>query len=673
MNGWRTSWYIFRSGEPAVITTKRTGKLEVWPKSCLVLPQLQISGAAHRQELGCCWFCLVLAINFMHGVLRFVQVPTLRSCQPTANLRRYLDTVPGWCFEARQNPPQRKREHSNMATIHSIFFLALLYVFHVALGLQFTPDSPCTSKCLDSSSKDASDPTSSNTTASDVVCLDLAYTTTGIGEKYQACVSCLQDSTSSNNGENDQAWFLYNLRYTLSACLFEFDNATEAEPAVCSDSDYCGHLQGAIEYKLQLESGASPYEFCGTDDNSFLGAYNEKCVNCLKSSSDEKYLANFMIALQAGCVQKPPSGTLIGLDGTVFSTNFVNITFPGDDHTKSGSGLSRSGIIGISISGGIVLIMASVSFFVCFRKHREKKRLKGLKSPLDSRFGAPNISTPTNGAYGSPYPSPSHKEEAKFDLSNLSPKERHVLGLQPVASVDITEPRSHLKTWEALHSNTDHYSPPGMPSHHAYNSRISASGTELSRITGIDSNGTYQQSVQSSPNTSPQPFMAPSPPESTPNSEGSQPGRSLTAPRHGIGLPSGPSSFKLQLSGNASSPTQSPYTSPHMQPQSAPSRTQLPPNQVANPGPPPRFHSRAGMRRVITKFSGTATSTHNSISPLQISGPIVKHGDRRFEYELGERERRLPDRSQIQKMSKAHGRVETPQSTESDEQWPGSY
>ena len=92
-----------------------------------------------------------------------------------------------------------------------VSFLPFLILLNLALALQVTPNSPCASVCLDDSTKSASDPASSNTGASEIVCLDRGYSTTEVGKKYQACVSCLQDSTSSDSGENDQEWFLCKL------------------------------------------------------------------------------------------------------------------------------------------------------------------------------------------------------------------------------------------------------------------------------------------------------------------------------------------------------------------------------------------------------------------------------------------------------------------------------
>lgn len=61
---------------------------------------------------------------------------------------------------------------------------------------------------MDSPALDVSDPNSSNTKGSDVVCYDSKYQTSPVGVKFKQCVSCLQNSTATRGTETDQFWFL---------------------------------------------------------------------------------------------------------------------------------------------------------------------------------------------------------------------------------------------------------------------------------------------------------------------------------------------------------------------------------------------------------------------------------------------------------------------------------
>jgi len=95
-----------------------------------------------------------------------------------------------------------------MAILSVFPIVSFLLLSHQALALQVTPNSPCASVCLDEPTNNASDPNSSNTEGRDIVCQDSAYSSTAVGRKFDSCVSCLQNSTSSSSGENDQGWFL---------------------------------------------------------------------------------------------------------------------------------------------------------------------------------------------------------------------------------------------------------------------------------------------------------------------------------------------------------------------------------------------------------------------------------------------------------------------------------
>ena len=101
-----------------------------------------------------------------------------------------------------------------------------------------------------------------------------------------------------------------------------------------------------------------------------------------------------LIALQAGCVERPIVGTLVGIQGSVFSTTIVTITYPGYNQMTSGvnkKSLSQNGIIGIAVGITVAAIIAIAILFVRYRKRHDMNRMRRLTSPLDTRFGAKNI------------------------------------------------------------------------------------------------------------------------------------------------------------------------------------------------------------------------------------------------------------------------------------------
>lgn len=337
-------------------------------------------------------------------------------------------------FKMGLQPLQRESAFSLLPTIRKVMlqpiFLLSISWLTPTCALQVTPNSGCASICLDNPTKDVSDPNVSNTFGSDIVCIDGDYGSNAVGQKFRKCMDCLQSSTAEASGENDQGWFLYNLRFALDTCIFDTANASDPISTPCSINTVCGPLQEALQDGMSDPATMAQYSYCSADNNAFLGSYLNTCGQCLRENDDQVYMSNFLIALQAGCIQKPEAGTLIGLNSTVFTQNEVKITSPVTGTKTKHKKLSEGAIIGIVVGGVILLVIIITTIFICIRRRRNAIRLKELRSPLDPRFGALNITSPNKGAYSSPESSPSFYKEslpmkptAKVTTSNLS---RHV-------------------------------------------------------------------------------------------------------------------------------------------------------------------------------------------------------------------------------------------------------
>lgn len=98
-----------------------------------------------------------------------------------------------------------------MATTMRLLFVLLAVVIMMASALQVTPGSPCESFCIDHDDAD------STTTGKDITCVDDEFGSKPAGQKFQRCVSCLQDSTFVLGGESDQEWFLCESTTPLTA------------------------------------------------------------------------------------------------------------------------------------------------------------------------------------------------------------------------------------------------------------------------------------------------------------------------------------------------------------------------------------------------------------------------------------------------------------------------
>ncbi|KAK7912034.1 LPXTG-domain-containing protein [Apiospora marii] len=277
-----------------------------------------------------------------------------------------------------------------MSSLPSILTLILFSFISINHALQVTPNSPCASFCVDSNDLDYSDPNSSNTLNKDVNCHDRDYASTASGQKFRRCLSCLQDSTFSQGSETDQGWFLYNLRYTFDHCIFGFPNATDIESTPCSTSTACGGLENALTGdKLNVKGGLDPYGFCGADGEAMVNTQIEKCISCVSASQDQKYLANFMVALEAGCTQKPAAGTAVGLNDTVFSPTLIGMVDPISSSAAESAEAPALGIpalVGIAI-GGVVLLLA-IAGLIFVRRRTRRNRRQRLAASLDGN--APN-------------------------------------------------------------------------------------------------------------------------------------------------------------------------------------------------------------------------------------------------------------------------------------------
>ncbi|KAK3308888.1 uncharacterized protein B0T15DRAFT_121747 [Chaetomium strumarium] len=252
--------------------------------------------------------------------------------------------------------------------------LALCSVPRLSSALQVTPNSPCSSVCRDSLDLDTSDPNSSNTKNSDISCQDADYSTAA-GTKFKDCMTCLQSSTFSQGSESDTKWFLYNLRYTAAYCVFGYPNATDVGSTPCSTSRACGNLQASVEHGIPSPGNTTAYSYCSAGGSAALDSANfDMCIPCLSAMGTTEYLANYFVALQAGCLQQPAPGAVLGLNDTIFSDTQIGIVDPKtlDDDRDSKPSLATPVIIGIAVGAVAFLLLVAAISFVCVRRRRNR-------------------------------------------------------------------------------------------------------------------------------------------------------------------------------------------------------------------------------------------------------------------------------------------------------------
>ncbi|KAL1896643.1 hypothetical protein Cpir12675_002739 [Ceratocystis pirilliformis] len=269
-----------------------------------------------------------------------------------------------------------------------------LFLFYTPVAaLQVTPGSPCAQHCIDNTADDPFSAASSSTTASDIVCTDAAFGTEGTGARFRECVECLQKSGKVNGTESDLHWLLYNLRFALSTCLYNPDVLPESQRinSPCLIPSACQPLEPAItQGDINASTTAAPtsmYEYCAAGSGDLLEeTWEEPCVSCLQSTTDQYYLSNFLSVLKGACAQRPEAGTLLGIAGDIFSRDAINTTVATEDSSTStggdSGGMNTPIIVGISVGASLVLVGGIGLFWVYFqrKKHFERTSAAGAAS-----------------------------------------------------------------------------------------------------------------------------------------------------------------------------------------------------------------------------------------------------------------------------------------------------
>ncbi|KAF7561303.1 hypothetical protein G7046_g2838 [Stylonectria norvegica] len=279
--------------------------------------------------------------------------------------------------------PQTNKPEATMPCHFSSSSVWLVALLSLAAALQVTPNSPCSTFCLDSLDLDKSDPNSSNTRGGDIVCADDDFTAQPEGQKYQRCLSCLQDSTFAQGSENDQDWFLYNLRYSFDYCVFGYPNATGVGSNPCITSEACGPLEKALKDGIVHPADREQYGFCEADGKAMLSDAVESCHSCVKADRTHSYVSNFLIALEAGCKQQPVPGTTIGLNDTIFTETTVQIVDPSASVSATpspGVHLATTAIVGIVIGVLVLGLLAAGCIFMHIRRRKNRTRRARVSS-----------------------------------------------------------------------------------------------------------------------------------------------------------------------------------------------------------------------------------------------------------------------------------------------------
>ncbi|KAJ5206923.1 hypothetical protein N7491_002447 [Penicillium cf. griseofulvum] len=256
----------------------------------------------------------------------------------------------------------------------------------VVFGLKTTPGSPCTDVCGKTT----------NTTSSEIACVDQSYNNTSVGKSFEKCISCQLDSEfhDMNTGESDVNWGLYNLRYAFSTCVFGFPDSISNVSSPCPVA--CDGVRLAVRTHIEDPDTSNLNSWC--DTKSFADNVVNTCEFCYNLTTTQVYMANFLESIRYNCHFKTATGKPFNIAPTrIFSQSLLpsslSLTTPGPDHSNLNLGL----VIAVPIVGFLILVAAlTVCCFFFIRHRRRKVRRNRQSSHMYNGWNGASGASPTS-------------------------------------------------------------------------------------------------------------------------------------------------------------------------------------------------------------------------------------------------------------------------------------
>jgi hypothetical protein len=272
----------------------------------------------------------------------------------------------------------------------SLAIIFLSSVFPAVRGLRTAPGSPCADVCG----------TTSNTTSSEIACLDSEYDEKK-GQDFEKCVTCLLESSylDRTSGDTDVNWGLYNLRYTVSSCVFGYPASFSNISSPCPVS--CDPVRPAVEADITNPSSSNFNSWCGT--STFADNVVNSCEFCynLTATQNQKqvYLANYLESIRYNCHFETVAGSPFNIAPSRIFTSVLlpssmSLSTPG----ASGSGVNLGVVIAIPIIGFIIILIGLATCCFFFIRWRRKRTRRGRhQSHMWNRWNDPTGNTPGQG------------------------------------------------------------------------------------------------------------------------------------------------------------------------------------------------------------------------------------------------------------------------------------
>ena len=121
---------------------------------------------------------------------------SINLCSPGEHSTRFIEMV-----------------HQVLLRVLSLFSIFSLLLIKPSKTIEVTPNSQCSSLCMDKATNNPADDISSLTVSSDVVCSDADFVgseTSPKGRKWNECLSCehRSNATDAKTKQNDLYWLL---------------------------------------------------------------------------------------------------------------------------------------------------------------------------------------------------------------------------------------------------------------------------------------------------------------------------------------------------------------------------------------------------------------------------------------------------------------------------------
>jgi hypothetical protein len=283
--------------------------------------------------------------------------------------------------------------------------LAALFISNplAVQGLRTTSGSPCADKCSKLGS-------SSNTTTSEVPCLDSQYDQTK-GRDFEDCIKCELESTYVDrpSGETDVNWGLYNLRFAFTTCVFGYPAVVTNQTSQCPVA--CAGIEPAVKVDLKDPSADNFQNWCKS--TAFADNIVNTCEFCYNLTSaavnpgttgGQVYLANFLESIRYNCHYSTTIGSAFDISPTrIFTETLLPSSMSLSTTTPSSSGVNLGLVVAVPVVGFIVILILLGTCCFFFIRHR-RKRVRGnrYQSHLYERWNEANYGTPpqNQGVWG---------------------------------------------------------------------------------------------------------------------------------------------------------------------------------------------------------------------------------------------------------------------------------